>query len=113
MRTLTDNEAQLLAKLLEAAKGGTGLLDQIGAVQVADDSTPTFLSLTTPEALRVQGFRDGPLPGRFPVTHDGEIVGEMLVWVEDGRLAGLEYAWVTDDAPTGMPDPADVDVEGA
>jgi hypothetical protein len=113
MRTLTDNEAQLLAKILGAGKGATGLLGQISAVQVADDSTPTCLSLTTPEALRVEGFRDGPLPGRFPVTHDGEIVGEVLVWLEDGRQAGLEYAWVTDDAPTGMPNPADVDVEGA
>ena len=113
MRTLTDNEAQLLAKILEAAKGATGLLDQISAVQVGDDSTPTFLALTTPEALRVEGFRDGPLPGRFTVTHDEEIVGEILVWLEDGRLAGLEYAWVTDDAPTGMPEPADVDIDGA
>lgn len=113
MRTLTDNEAELLAKILEAVKGATGLLDQISAAQVADDSTPTFLTLSTPETLRVEGFRDGPLPGRFPVTHDGEIVGEILVWLEDGRLAGLEYAWVTDDAPTGMPDPADVDIAGA
>lgn len=55
--------------------------------------------------------RYGPVPGRFPVQHGGELLGELLVWLRGGRLAGLEYAWVTDTAPTGMPEPEDVFVE--
>lgn len=34
---------------------------------------------------------------------DGASVGELLVWVEDGYLATLEFAWWTDAPPTALP----------
>ncbi|WP_413101168.1 hypothetical protein [Streptomyces sp. Inha503] len=40
----------------------------------------------------------------------GELVGELLLWVSDGRLSALEYSWYTDEAPTALPDPHDVTV---
>ena len=41
-------------------------------------------------------------------VHDerGGYVGELIVWMEHGRLAALEYAWVTDEMPTSLPDVA-------
>ena len=30
--------------------------------------------------------------------------GEILVWVTDGRLSAIEYAWWSDAAPDGLPD---------
>lgn len=113
MRALTENEAQLLAKILGSVPGAAPLAQQIGSVRVEDDSTATFLTLVTRDAVTAHGFRDGPLPGRFPVRHGGHLVGEILVWLEGGRLAGLEYAWVTSEAPHGMPDATEVDVEVA
>lgn len=52
---------------------------------------------------------DGPLKEVFQVGRaGGEPVGELLTWVSDGYLSGLEYAWWTDEPPTALPDPADL-----
>ena len=110
MRRLSDNDARVLRKILRAVPDGAHLLDQIAAARVKDDSTPTFLSLIAPAPLKAAGFKDGPLAGRFPVTNNGTIVGEILVWLEDGRISGLEYAWVSDEAPSGLPVANDVEV---
>lgn len=112
MRALSEHEAQLLAKILGSVPGAEPLSDQIGSAWVEDDSTPTFLTLTTRDAVAVDGFIDGPLPGRFPVRQRGRLVGEILVWLKGGRLTGLEYAWVTPEAPHGMPDATEVEVGG-
>jgi hypothetical protein len=37
---------------------------------------------------------DGVLPVDAQVHVDGEFVGEILLWIEAGRLAAVEYAWV-------------------
>jgi hypothetical protein len=53
---------------------------------------------------------EGPIPVRALVEtpkspqDEGELLGEILVWVSEGCLAAIEYAWVTDDAPTSLPD---------
>jgi hypothetical protein len=50
---------------------------------------------------------DGPLPVRALVNSDcGELAGEVLLWVDNGCLSGLELAWYTDEAPTGWPSAA-------
>lgn len=49
---------------------------------------------------------NGPVPVRALVTNaDGELIGEILIWIGAGRLAGIEYAWFTDDPPTELPPP--------
>lgn len=57
-------------------------------------------------------------PGRVPVcalpdgdhaddewgwTPDGEPEGDLFVWVEGGRLAGIEHAVVADEHPDELP----------
>lgn len=37
-------------------------------------------------------------------TPEGEPEGNLIVWVEAGRLAGLEYAVVADQYPNELPD---------
>ncbi len=37
-------------------------------------------------------------------TPDGEPEGNLILWVEGGRLAGLEYAVVADEYPSELPD---------
>lgn len=52
---------------------------------------------------------DGPLrPVPQVVDADGRATGELLVWVRDGRLTGLERPWWTDEAPTDWPAPSDL-----
>jgi hypothetical protein len=65
----------------------------------------TFLDLAVAGEVPASTFRDGPIPGRaFVEDADGEYEGEVLVWVADGYLSGLEFASVTDEWPTGMPE---------
>jgi hypothetical protein len=53
------------------------------------------------------------VPGRaFVSSEAGEPLGEILIWVENGYLSALEYAWVTDEAPDGLPSLELVEVEG-
>lgn len=52
---------------------------------------------------------DGEIPAGSEVRDpSGEYLGEILVWVEDGYLSALEYAWVTDEPPRRLPTPADM-----
>ncbi|WP_157186178.1 hypothetical protein [Nocardia jiangxiensis] len=52
---------------------------------------------------------DGEVPVDAQV-HDlqGNCTGEITVWVTDGYLAGIEYAWITDDRPQELPPLAQV-----
>ncbi len=34
----------------------------------------------------------------------GDYLGELIVWMAHGRLAALEYSWVTDSMPTSLPE---------
>lgn len=42
-----------------------------------------------------------PIPGVETIT--GESTGELMVWVRDGLLIGLERPWWTDEAPDEWP----------
>ncbi|MEV6554253.1 hypothetical protein AB0M22_00940 [Nocardia sp. NPDC051756] len=41
---------------------------------------------------------------------DGTPIGEVILWVEHGRLAGIEYAWYTDARPLTLPEPEQIEV---
>ncbi|WP_328393671.1 hypothetical protein [Nocardia sp. NBC_00416] len=40
----------------------------------------------------------------------GRPIGEIILWVEAGRLSGIEYAWYTDERPTQLPEPDQIDL---
>lgn len=62
-------------------------------------------------AARGADVLDGPLPVRAVVVGDeGELVGELLVWMAGGFISALEYAWYTDDPPRGLPRPEQIHV---
>ncbi len=46
-----------------------------------------------------------PLPGATTIVNGegGEPMGELLDWVKDGHLAGLEFAWWGDAPPQRLP----------
>jgi hypothetical protein len=57
---------------------------------------------------------DGILPLRAIVKEGSrEYIGELLVWTEAGRIATLEYAWITDDPPSALPSIENVSVSKA
>jgi len=91
--------------------GGAELRAQLVAAAVADGSA-THLDVTVPtESPRLE-HPDGPLSTVVTVLDDdGGHAGEVLVWVRDGLMVGVEQTWYTDEPPTGWPDLAHVRVE--
>ncbi len=104
-RNLSPDESGLLLTFLETRSfpGADALAAQVGLAQV-DGGIPTLLDLIVDPSATPSVCADGPVPGRALVDGPGgEPVGEILVWVKDGYLSGLEYAWYTDEAPAAMP----------
>lgn len=65
----------------------------------------TMLDVSMPSDISVVDLPDGPVPGTALVYDSDQLIGELLVWVRDGRLIGLEQAWYTDDPPESWPPP--------
>ncbi len=107
-RPLNDSERAVLEHILSADfVGAPALRAQLDQTEVV----ATWGTRSVSVDLRVRGpVRHAALasvlvPVDAPV-HDrsGEYIGELLVWTDDGAtLAGLEYAWVTDEMPTALP----------
>ena len=105
-RELTSNEIALLRRIagrLDDDNAGR-MLAQVDAARVVG-GLPTALDLAVRSGAQAMTIADGPLPGRAFVTC---MRGEVLVWVCDGMLSELEYAWTCDDPPDGMPSASDV-----
>ena len=91
--------------------GGAELRTQLVAASVADGSA-THLDVTVPAVSPRLELPDGPLRTVATVLDDeGADVGEVLVWLRDGLMVGVEQTWYADDPPTGWPDLAHVRVE--
>ncbi|WP_250443849.1 hypothetical protein [Actinotalea sp. C106] len=68
-----------------------------------------MIDLEVPAGSQPCGCGDGPLPVRAAVVRqEGQLVGELLVWVRDGRLVGLEQAWFTDEPSERWPSGAEL-----
>jgi hypothetical protein len=118
-RALTARESAMLTHLLSVPfDGAADLLAQIPFAQATGswgttEHSPSIDLQVSPTA-RSAGCPDGPIPIEAN-THDdtGEYTGEFLVWVKNGQLSALEYATISDEAPTEFPDPAQVTVTAA
>jgi hypothetical protein len=76
-------------------------------VATIDSTSPTTRSIYVPDSAAPAAVSDGPLPVSA-VAYDAaeELCGELLLWVTDGYLSLLEYAWYTDEPPLGLPRPS-------
>lgn len=104
-RELSSDERALLRLLCggTSVPGALQLRAQVEAARVSG-GLPTLLDLDVPATVERAPVEDGPLPQRAFVTGSrGEMEGELLVWVRDGYLSSLEFAWYTDTTPSGMP----------
>jgi hypothetical protein len=78
---------------------------------MVSNSTPWILDVKTPSATQgVTGPPDGPFPAGAYATNSGSYQGEIIIWLTNGKVSGLEYAWVTDDRPTRWPRPDEIEV---
>jgi hypothetical protein len=110
-RQMSDEEAAVVTAVVTAVPGFAGMLNGLNRSFVSR-SAVWILDIRAPGDSPSVDVADGPLPVRAFVQNGAEYRGEILVWVQGGRLSGLEYAWVTDDVPTRWPRPDEIQVVG-
>ena len=99
-----------LVRYLNSDELATSILAQAQQAAVLRGSA-TNIDLTPRNDLPPIQLPNGPMPVRvFVQRADEDPTGEILVWIGDGKLIGLEQAWWTDDPPTDWPTPEQVRV---
>jgi hypothetical protein len=96
---------ELLGRVLQQVDfpGQDELVRQVQSLDVVGGPV-TMLDLSVSEQTLASPFPDGPAPfSAMVVDSAGTAIGELLVWVKDGRLSSLEYAWWTDSQPERLP----------
>jgi hypothetical protein len=98
-RLLTPQEAALLRKIVVvlSEEVAPALEAQIASALVVG-GPPTMLAIEVGDDVQRVGLDNGPIPVTA-ISADGEV----LVWLTEGRLSALEYAWTSDAVPSGMP----------
>ncbi len=67
------------------------------------------VDLTVTGSIGKASVVDGEIPTASEVRNDaGEYIGEITVWVANGYLSAIEYAWVTDNPPLKLPAPSNM-----
>jgi hypothetical protein len=107
-RRLSTEEAALLTHLLRADHlGFDALREQIQHAHVTSqwfEGSLSFDLQVTPGTLRAP-IPDGPCADtQWAWNPEGQPIGHFTVWVDDGQLSALEYAWVTDQMPSQYPE---------
>lgn len=95
-------------RVLEAVEELLGISVATISAQFVDDNvvscSPTMIDFRADGSLTPLPLPDGPLPGRVVVVDERESpIGEILIWMRDGVLAGMEQAWYTDSPPVSWP----------
>lgn len=113
-RPLTPEELSVVARILNDYSGpGAAALHQQLDSGVLVRGPITMLDVEVPEGVSPSAIPDGPLGVRAIVeSPTAEPLGELIIWIHDGFLSGLEYAWYTDEPPDSFPDPTRIRTSG-
>jgi hypothetical protein len=106
-RPLHQTEREVLEHILSADfPGSAELRTQVSDAEVVSPwgEASASVDLTVPESTTKASLPPGLAPVEATVVDDaGELVGEILIWTDGGRLASIEYAWYGPDAPAALP----------
>jgi hypothetical protein len=108
-RRLTNEECAVLLHVLSVPFNGVEELREQVALANATKSRGASFEIEVVDAAPRSSFRDRLVPVDAVVIDDeGSILGDILVWVSQGRLSGLEYTWITDQPPRSLPAPTSI-----
>lgn len=114
-RELNKRERDVLTFILAADfAGAKELRAQIPYARVESqglESSPDdpYVDIIVSREALTSPIKDGPIPAGCEVRNDmNEYQGEILIWIKDGYLSLIEYAWVTDEMPTALPPVTDL-----
>lgn len=104
MTETTNNQVLSLRAIVSQLDDKAVLLDQLDGAKIQGSATE--LTVTVRPESATATYSDGPLPVRAIVEDSaGNATGELLIWMENGRIASVEHAWYTDEAPRAWPGP--------
>ncbi|WP_228001764.1 hypothetical protein [Nocardia australiensis] len=113
-RPLTDLESDVVTTLLPTGRAGADeFRTQVPYSQVVATwgvGSPSVDLVVRPGATQAAGSADGIFANGAVTDRNGSPVGEVILWVENGWLSGIEYAWYTDERPRALPEPAQIEV---
>jgi len=101
----TEQVRELLRHVLGKADfpGSDELFQQASSVNVVGGLI-TMLDLCVTAQRSASAFTDGPIPLSIMVMDSEDVAfGELLIWVSDGYLSSLEFAWWSDSPPERLP----------
>lgn len=112
-RPLTNREASVLRVILaRLPEEQHEVLDQqVPMLEVTAVWSAGSASIETRLPSRNDAARSDIASGVLPVRavvhegDEGDVVGEILVWTEDGAVSGIEYAYYLGDVPSELPEP--------
>lgn len=109
-RPLTSRERQVLTAIVAACPSGRGeLLAQLATARVTGHWKPEgspSVDLVVDDAAPAAPVNGPILPVDAHVYDEREeYLGELIVWLAEGRLSALEDAWLTDSVPGSLPPP--------
>jgi hypothetical protein len=113
-RPLSDVERRVVNHLLSADFAGVAeLREQLRGARVLGnwkpDGSPSFDIWLPPDVPRSSFMEHvAPIAASVISADDESYMGEIMLWLAEGKLSGVEYSWVTDDPPTALPDPANI-----
>ncbi|MET9027085.1 hypothetical protein ABZW96_15950 [Nocardia sp. NPDC004168] len=113
-RTLTDLETSVAMKLLSSGDPcASEYRAQVPYSQVVATwgiGSPSIDLAVRAGAVRASGSPDGIFASGGVTDRNGSPIGEVILWVEDGWLSGIEYAWYTDERPLALPEPGRIEL---
>ncbi|MFC9964573.1 hypothetical protein [Nocardia ignorata] len=113
-RPLTALESEVVTKLLSV--GGVDaeeLRAQIPHSHVVATwgvGSPSVDLAVDPKSARPASAADGIYANAAVTDHNGSPVGEIILWIDNGWLSSIEYAWYTDERPRILPEPTQIEV---
>ncbi|MFN2525590.1 MAG: hypothetical protein ABR505_04910 [Actinomycetota bacterium] len=109
-RPLSPRERELIERLVRAAlPEASELLAQISNALALGDCP--FISIeVAPASPSATLARKGVVEARNLDFESDTAWTHILLWIEDGRLSGLELSWVSDNPPEEWPHPNEADV---
>lgn len=114
-RALTALETSVVTKLLSASgkAGARDYLAQLPFTQVIatwGEGSPSVDLVVAPGVEVSPDATNGIFIDGGVTDGNGAPIGEVILWVEDGRLGGIEYTWYTDERPKTLPDPSQIEI---
>jgi hypothetical protein len=108
---MSPEESRAIQAIVAAAgiRRGDALIEDLDGALVSY-ATPWILDVRVSATGEGSGLPDGPFPARAFVPSADAYQGEIIIWITDGHLSGLEYAWTSEEPPTRWPLPNEMEV---